>query len=129
MGGEVLLDTNIVVAVMQRDPSVMNRIAAASEVFVSMVTVGELYFGALKSTRQAENLQAVDEIVSRIAVLDCNSDTAQMYAGIKFQLQSKGKPIPDNDVRIAALARQYDLTLLTRDKHFQYIDHVAIEVG
>lgn len=128
MGGEILLDTNVVVAIMQRDQPAMIRIAAASEVFVSIVTVGELYFGALKSKRQAENIQAVDEIIGRIAVLDCNTDTAQTYAGIKFQLQSKGKPIPENDLWIAALARQYDLVLLTRDKHFQNIENVAVEV-
>lgn len=94
MGGEILLDPNVVAAIMQRDQPAMIRIAAASEVFisevfVSIVTVGELYFGALRSKRQAENLQAVDEIIGRIAVLDCNPDTAQTYAGIKFQLQSK----------------------------------------
>jgi tRNA(fMet)-specific endonuclease VapC len=128
MAGDILLDTNVVVALLKRDPAIVNRIAMATEVFVTAVTIGELYFGALKSSRQAENLQRIETFVSSIAILNCNEATAKCYGGIKWQLQTKGKPIPENDLWIAAIAHQYDFTLLTRDRHFRGIERVRVEL-
>jgi predicted nucleic acid-binding protein len=53
MPGEILVDTNIVIAVFKRQTAVLDRIAAAAEIYVASISVGELIFGALKSTNQA----------------------------------------------------------------------------
>ena len=53
--------------------------------------------------------------------------TARQYGIIKNQLRTRGKPIPENDIWIAAMAKQYQLTLVTRDNHFQHIHGLVIE--
>ena len=62
------------------------------------------------------------------AVLASDADTAREYGVIKSTLQEKGQPIPENDIRIAAIARQHDLTLVTRDGHFKEVVHLKIEM-
>jgi len=59
--------------------------------------------------------------------LDSDVETTRNYGRIKAQLRKKGKPIPNNDVWIAAIALQYDLTVVTRDKHFDQVDGLKIE--
>jgi tRNA(fMet)-specific endonuclease VapC len=126
MPGEILVDTNVVIAVFKDEPAVLNRLRAAAEVYLSSVSVGELMFGALKSTNQARNLARIEELVNSSVVLPCDTDTARCYAGIKHELKQKGRPIPDNDLWIAALAVQYDLLLLTLDKHFAEIGQLSV---
>lgn len=57
------------------------------------------------------------------------SDTAtgQAYGQIKSALRAKGRPIPENDIWIAAIAMQYNLVLATRDEHFREVDGLVIE--
>ncbi len=57
-------------------------------------------------------------------VLACDADTARQYGTIKHALRLKGRPIPDNDIWIAAIARQYHLMLVTRDTHFAEVDEL-----
>jgi len=127
MPGEILVDTTIVIAVFKGQSAIVNRLRAAAETYVSSVSVGELIFGALKSTNQARNLERIDELVTNSVVLPCDTDTARCYAGIKHELKQKARPIPDNDLWIAALALQYDLLLLTLDKHFGEINQLSVE--
>ena len=122
-----LLDTNIVIAIFAREASVQTGLANAAEVFISSVVVGELYYGAYKSTRVADNIAKIDEFAARNMVLGCDVGTAQEYGQIKNELRAKGKPIPENDIWIAATARQHKLTLVTRDGHFGEVDGLGIE--
>lgn len=127
MTGKVLLDTNIVIALFAGETSVQRRLSAVSEVFVSSVVLGELYYGARKSARTEKNIARIDEFAAVSAVLSCDAETARQYGIIKNHLRTAGKPIPENDIWIAAVARQYQLMLATRDNHFQHVDGLAIE--
>ena len=60
-------------------------------------------------------------------ILNADENTAQFYGSIVASLYKKGKPIPINDVWIAAIALQHGLTLVTRDKHFSEIEGLIIE--
>jgi tRNA(fMet)-specific endonuclease VapC len=62
-----------------------------------------------------------------VRLLNCDRETAVVYGIIKSQLKKDGKPIPENDVWIAAIAMQHDLRLLTNDKHFDYVKTLKIE--
>jgi tRNA(fMet)-specific endonuclease VapC len=128
MPGEILADTNVIIAVYKGQPAILTRLSGASEIYVASVSVGELIFGALKSTNQARNLERIDDLIASSVVLPCDADTARCYAGIKHELKHKGRPIPDNDLWIAALAVQHDLLLLTFDKHFGEISQLAAEL-
>ena len=127
MSGKFLLDTNIIIALFSGDPEIHECIAAAGEVFVPCVAIGELYFGAYKSTRVKENHAIINEFALNNTVLPCNADTARIYGEIKNLLKEKGQPIPENDIWIAAIARQYTLTLVTRDTHFGSVENLKVE--
>jgi tRNA(fMet)-specific endonuclease VapC len=82
------------------------------------VVLGELCFGAQRAVRPQEALARVRAFLKTVALLLPDESTAEHYGDIKADLARLGKPIPDNDLWIAALARQYDLPLATRDVHF-----------
>ena len=121
MPGELLLDTNIVIALFGGEQQVTDRVAAATMVFVPAVALGELYYGAEKSGRAIENIERVRLFAEATAVLTCDDLTAREYGRIKLALRVKGRPIPENDIWIAAVAVQHDLTLLSKDDHFREV--------
>jgi tRNA(fMet)-specific endonuclease VapC len=127
MNGRILADTNIFIALFAGDPIVIARLQRQREVLLCVPVFGELRYGAFASARVEQNLERLDELARTLPVLECNRATADSYAVVKHQLRSKGKPIPENDVWIAALARQHKLTIVTRDRHFELIDGVSVE--
>lgn len=127
MAGRFLLDTNIIIAHFAKEASVEQSLAVAPEVFLPSVALGELYYGACKSARVTINTRRIDEFAAKNTVLTCDTETAREYGRIKNDLRVKGKPIPENDIWIAAIAIQYDLTLVTRDGHFNEIEGLATE--
>jgi tRNA(fMet)-specific endonuclease VapC len=126
MPGRVLLDTNIIIALFSGEEAVSQRFAER-EISVSSTVLGELYYGARKSAHTSANLARIDEFAASVKVLDCDALTAQHYGQIKDRLRVKGRPIPENDVWIAAIARQFGLPLATRDDHFIEVEGLALE--
>jgi tRNA(fMet)-specific endonuclease VapC len=127
MSGRYLLDTNVIIAIFAEEPAVLQRVAAAEEVFVPVVVLGELYYGARKSARAAANIDRIDEFASAATTLGCDVATAQQYGRIKNDLRAKGRPIPENDIWIAAIAAQHGLTVVSRDDHFADVSGLPIE--
>lgn len=124
MSGSYLLDTNIIIALFADEVETKDRLANANEVFIASITVGELCYGAMKSTRLTENLARLREFVANITVLECDVETAYQYGEVKNKLRRKGRPLPENDIWIAAIALQHSLTLVTRDAHFQEVENL-----
>lgn len=122
MNGRFLLDTNIVIALFADEAIVKNNLAQVREVFIPSIVIGELCYGARKSGRVEVNLARVDELVAGSTILVCDAETARQYGEVKNKLRLKGRPLPENDLWIAALALQHDLTLVTRDAHFQKVE-------
>ncbi len=127
MSGSYLLDTNIVIALFARDAVVEDRLGRADSVFVPSIVLGELYYGAHKSTRVQANIGRIEELAAQSAVLSCDADTARHYGQIKNELRHKGRPVPENDIWIAALSIQHDLKLVTRDAHFADVSELGFE--
>ncbi len=127
MSGSYLLDTNIVIAFFSGESVVIDQFAQADEILLPSIVLGELIFGARKSSRAEENLARIEDLSQQVVVLECDSDTARQYGAIKNALRLKGRPIPDNDIWIAAIAGQYHLTLITRDAHFAEVDDLLSE--
>lgn len=126
MDGKYNLDTNIVIALFAGEKSILAKLAQVREVFISSTVLGELYYGALKSARIKENLKKIDGFVIDCTILTCDAETAGEYGKIKAELTQKGKMIPENDIWIAAVTRQYDLTIVTKDEHFGFIENLKI---
>jgi tRNA(fMet)-specific endonuclease VapC len=127
MAGKYLPDTNIVIALFAGARSVVRKLKRASQVHLPSVTVGELFYGAYKSSQVRENVRRIEEFVAVNAVLACDAATAELYGYVKSRLQAKGRPLPDNDIWIASLARQHGLTLVSRDVHFKEVEKIHLE--
>jgi tRNA(fMet)-specific endonuclease VapC len=127
VNGRFLLDTNIVIALIAKDSSVERGLASAEKVYVPSLVLGELYFGARASAQKDRNLARIDEFAAANAVLVPDVATAREYGILKAALRAKGRLIPENDMWIAAIARQHSLTLITRDAHFREIEGLTTE--
>lgn len=127
MPGDYLVDTNIVIALFNGDANVLQKLREAKATFISTIAIGELYFGAYKSLRVDENVRRIDEFAAANIILVCDKETARLYGATKNALKIKGKPIPENDIWIAATCLQYGLTLVSRDAHFKEIAGLTVE--
>ena len=123
MPGRVVLDTSIVIAHFRNESVVSQRLLDASLLLLPVTALGELYTGALRKKHNMNRaLETVQDFVSSVKILRLDHDTARHYGELRSQLMAKGKPIPDNDIWIAALSVQYSLPLANRDAHFDEID-------
>lgn len=93
MNGRVLLDTNIVIALFDQDTKVHRHLSEATEVFVASIVLGELFYGAYKSTNVEANIARVSELALRSTVLVCDSTTARHYGHIKSALRASRAPL------------------------------------
>ena len=116
------------IAIFANDEAVQKSLAQVNEVFVPIIVLGELYYGAHKSAHVEENIAHINDFAASSSVLVCNTMTSQWYGRIKNSLRMKGRALPENDIWIAAIARQYGLTLISRDSHFKEVDDLLIEV-
>ena len=127
MNGKALLDTNIVIALIANEASIVDKIRLVEAVFIPSIVIGELYFGAYRSSRVDANIKRVSELAASAQVLNCDADTAQYYGRIKEDLRKAGRPIPENDIWIAAIGMQHELTMVSRDVHFNEVVGLDIE--
>jgi tRNA(fMet)-specific endonuclease VapC len=125
-GSDLALDTNQAVAVLNSTDGDPEWLAGVETLYLPVTVVGELRFGALKSGRVAANLRRVDDLVTRCHVLQTSLATAEVYARVRHTLKVKGRPIPENDIWIAAHAIEHGLPLATADAHFLEIDGLTV---
>ena len=125
-----LLDTNICIYIRQRRPQeVLRRFhrLRPGEAALSVITYGELLYGAAKSAHRAAAIERLRQLVRLLPALALPEGAGETYGSIRAELESKGKMIGNNDLWIAALALEHDLTLLTRDRHFEKIAQLPRE--
>lgn len=126
MAGKLLLDTSVVVDYFAQDAAADRVISAAEEVFLSSIALGELIYGATRSSRREANMAQVNEFLAAVTLLGCDGETARHYGEIKNELRVAGRPLLENDTWIAATARQHQLMLATRDAHFREVAGIAL---
>lgn len=127
MNGKYLLDSNIVIDLFRGDQRVISKINQIKEIKIPIIVIGELYFGAYKSKQTSRRLEEIAQLEELVVILNVTESTAKIYGKIKDQLRSKGKPIPENDIWIASIAKEHNHILLTKDNHFQNIDGILLE--
>ena len=121
MVGEVLLDTSIVVAHLREDAGVAERLKYADELRLPLVAVGELEYGVGRASDTSKATERLEQFLSIVEIVLPDRTTAKVYGKIKSELAQVGTPIPDNDIWVAATARQHALPLAQRDEHFRRI--------
>jgi tRNA(fMet)-specific endonuclease VapC len=127
---QYMLDTNICIYVMKNYPPKLqerfNRLA--EQLCVSSITCGELYYGAEKSARRLENLQAIEHFTARLEVLPFPEKAAAHYGQIRAALERSGKPVGPHDMLIGAHARAEGLTVVTNNsREFRRLPGVQVE--
>lgn len=127
MPGRILLDTTAVIALFNQDQAVIAFLAEAEEVFASSIAVGELFYGAVKSEQAERNFLKIKDFVRANTILPVTARTAEVYGRVKIQLRQRGRPIPENDIWIAAAALEHDLDLAARDAHFGEVEGLRLQ--
>lgn len=120
-GSSVALDTSVAIDVLAGRAESLTA-QAIIEFLLPVPVIGELRYGALNSRKPDENLAEVERLVARCRVMDITLATAAEYARLRLQLKTKGKPIPENDLWIAASCVEHDVKLAAVDSHFDAID-------
>lgn len=82
---------------------------------------GEFAFGIAQSRYREDYERSLQLMLDRLTVLAVDLETARHYAAIRLELKSSGKPIPANDLWIAALSRQHASPIMSRDSHFDFV--------
>ena len=117
----MILDTNAVSALLRGDTALAALLEPAERHHLPVIVIGEYRYGLLRS-RYRKTLQAILETLIRESlVLRVDETTTVYYAAVRNELREAGRPIPENDVWIAALARQHDQPIVSRDEHFDEI--------
>src|SRR5215210_716247 len=127
MPGSYLLDTNIAIAVLESEVDLQSQQGSRFGAYLNTIVLGELLFGAENSQRVQKNRLRIETLAAVCPVLPCDAETARQYGRVRKALLDKGRPIPENDLWIAASARRYGLILATRDGHFDYVDDLITE--
>lgn len=127
-----LLDTDILSNLMKRKPSVrlQARVASvpAEAQFSSSITLGELMFGAKKKGSSRLVREVEDRVASYLPMLPFDADAARRYGDIRAELERRGTPIGDADLRIASIALARGLVVVTGNtKHFARVPELVME--
>jgi tRNA(fMet)-specific endonuclease VapC len=125
-----MLDTNICIHVMKTyPPAVREKFnAAAEQLCISSITLGELHYGAEKSARRAENLTAIAHFVARLEVLAFDGKAAAHYGQLRAELERAGTPCGPHDMQIGAHARSEGLIVVTNNmREFARMPGLRIE--
>ena len=124
-GNRLALDTSVAIAVLAGEANSLLS-PDLGPFLLPVPVVGELRYGALNSRRREQNLAEVDALIDRCQVVDATAVTAGVYARLRLRLRELGKPIPENDLWIAAICVEHEVPLATLDGHFDVIETLAL---
>ncbi len=124
---KLLLDSNAYSAFMRGNRQVLDLVRTAEEVLFSAIVVGEQLFGFRQGTRFEQNLAELRSFLQRpyVSLVPVGPVTADRYSRIVTSLKAKGRPIPTNDVWIAAHAMETGADLVSADSHFEHVDGIT----
>jgi tRNA(fMet)-specific endonuclease VapC len=119
----VAVDTNRLTDLFQGDAQLAGQMGTCEEVWIPLMALAEIKTGFYGGDRLNRNEALLRSLLARdtVGILFPGRETAEHYARLFVQLKRAGTPVPDNDLWIAALALEHDLTLITRDRHFERI--------
>jgi tRNA(fMet)-specific endonuclease VapC len=117
----MIVDTNALSAGADSDPEVIAILARAEQMAIPVIVLGEYRHGIAQSRNRETYENWLKDLLRDCLVLDITEPTTHHYADIIIELKRKGKPIPTNDLWIAALCRQHALPLLSSDRHFDLV--------
>jgi tRNA(fMet)-specific endonuclease VapC len=125
-GSRVVLDSNQAIALLNGVGEIGAWVRQYPEVCLPVPVVGELLYGALNSARPEANLGRVRRLISGCRILDITASSAEQYAQVRLALRRLGRPVPSNDLWIAAICLDLRLPLATLDRHFSLVSGLNV---
>ena len=125
---KILLDSSAYSHLKRGDRRIAEIVRGSEEILLSTIVIGELLYGFRKGSRLERNLQELHDFLSSpyVTVITVSFTTADRYARIATSLRAKGRPIPANDIWIAAHALEAGADLVSYDRHFDQIDGLVL---
>lgn len=121
-----LIDTNVIIRFFKGETELFSLFDNMEQLYVSSISVGELMYGAELSKKSDFNRENYFSFCEQIKILQPDLEIAKMYGKIKSNLKAKGRPIPENDIWIAATALAADLELVTADSDFENVSGLCV---
>ncbi|MDA8139158.1 MAG: type II toxin-antitoxin system VapC family toxin [Desulfobacteraceae bacterium] len=120
---QIILDTNAYTALLGGDEHVLNMVASAEIVFMSVFVLGELHAGFSGGSKEKQNRTILNQFLSKpsVKILNATAETAEVFGMLKNKLKQAGTPLPINDVWIAAHGIETGSIIVTLDQHFSKI--------
>lgn len=124
----VLIDTNAFSELLRGDKNILECLDKSESVIMPVIVVAELLTGFKGGSKEKENNELLQAFIShpKVKVGNVSLKTASIFSEIKHFLKLNGKPIPINDIWIAAHSFEFEATLVTHDKHFKEIPRIKI---
>jgi tRNA(fMet)-specific endonuclease VapC len=124
----IALDSNRYTDLAKGEPEVRRVVEEAEMVFLPFVTLAELRAGFTVGNKGRENERLLRRflVMPGVEVLYAGESTTRHYASLYRHLRRQGTPIPTNDIWIAAVVLEHNLTLYTRDRHFEHLPQIAV---
>ena len=123
----VLLDTDAYSALKRAHPAVVDIVRRSEDVLLSTVVAGELLYGFRCGNRFERNRDELEQFAASpfVTVVPVTMATADRFSRMAAALEARGKPIPTNDLWIAAQAMESGADLLSFDRHYECVDGLA----
>ncbi len=106
------------IALLNGEPDVARRWSEAPTAMLPAPVLAELLYGAFRSARRVDNEQGVRLVARSMQFIACDQSVCEYYAMLKATLAEAGRPIPENDLWVAACCLAAEATLVSRDAHF-----------
>lgn len=125
---KIILDANAYTRFLAGDEDVFQELSKAHIVWFSVIVLGEVYAGFKGGTKETENREILEKFLNKTSVelIGVSKETAEIFGELKYQLKKDGKPLPINDIWLAANAIETGSVLVTYDKHFLQISGLRL---
>lgn len=121
----MILDTNAVSAFADGNEDILRRLRnPRTAIHLPVIVLGEYRYGLKSSRHRAAREKWLGALATVSTILNVTAQTSRLYADIRHELRLAGRPIPENDLWIAARALQHGLPLVSNDAHFDHVSGV-----
>ncbi len=122
---KIALDTNIGIDLLNGKTETLKKIENYDLICLPVIVCGELLYGAKNSGNAKKNISKFRTFIESCTILIINAQAAEVYSDIRKKLKDQGRPIPENDIWIAAISSSNNIPLATNGKHFQFVDDLT----
>lgn len=125
----ILIDTSVYASFKRKETVAIDELRRVEYIGINIMILGEILSGFKGGKRDKQNIEELNLFLDsqRVHLIQIDEETAAFYAEIYWDLRRKGKPVPSNDMWVAASAMKHGLALFTFDEHFNNINVLLLK--